>query len=81
MYEELKKLGFNIKSRSIKNLSKNIYENRMDNDTEQEDMKIFKHNLDYNLESLKDVDRGANILINHIDKRSHIAVVSDFDAD
>ncbi len=81
MYEELKKLGFNIKSRSIKNLSENIYENRIDDDTEHEDMKVFRHSLDYNLESLKDVDVGAKILIKHIDNRSHIAVVSDYDAD
>ena len=81
MEKDLRKLGFNIRSKSSDNLGKTIYENRSEDSMDKESMKLFKYNLDYDLDSLKDVDKGANLLIRHIDNRSHIVIVSDYDSD
>jgi len=81
MEEDLHKIGFNIRSSSSKNLGNTIFENRTKNDIEPEEMKVFKYNLDYNLKNLKDVEAGANILIKHIDNRSHIVIATDYDVD
>lgn len=81
MEKDLRKLGFNIRSKSTDNLGKTIYENRSEDSMDKESMKLFKYNLDYDLDSLKDVDKGANLLIRHIDNRSHIVIVSDYDSD
>lgn len=81
MKEELRKLGFNIRSSSDENLGDVIFNNRTKNDTVRDEMKVFKYNLDYDLDKLKDIDRGGTLLARHIDNRSHIVIVTDYDCD
>lgn len=72
--------GVIVRSKHV-DVPKSILANRDIGDTDIDNMVNFKHDLDYKLDDLKCVDMGAVLLRKHIEKNSHIAVVTDYDAD
>lgn len=58
-----------------------IPKNRSYEGMDLNEMINYPHNLDYQIDNLKDVDKGGKLLKEAIDNDWHIAVVTDYDAD